>query len=433
MKIYRYNDRKRQWKIFFLTVFLAVSMLISPASSIRIYAADSETMSENISDGEYTPEKFTWSGGTGRVQISCDKVVVKEGRAYATLIFSSDHYQYVKVDGDTYYTTKSDGQASVEIPVVLNQNMKIVGMTDKMSSAHEIEYNIYVYLESGKTTNSTQTVNESNGLDEKAPEIMGLKYQSETEVKYARYFKIYHYEKGITLLEVDVAKDTARDPEKAEEKQDSKKSKETSNKKASDEKKNTKESASKLIAVDEEEVSDADKNGVSESELAAKLYKGNIVRYLLIPENVEIPVGLEQDMIIVRMPKAKVYVASADIQKRMDKLKLSEQVVFSGKVKNLEFKTLVKKRTDLAILPGSVLPKDGKKTSIEKQTEQYENLTEKFAMLGIPVIIDRAADEQKTFAKAEWGKVYGVLLDCEEQANQIFEQTLTKNVDQENK
>lgn len=433
MKIYRYNDRKRQWKIFFLTVFLAVSMLISPASSIRIYAADSETMSENISDGEYTPEKFTWSGGTGRVQISCDKVVVKEGRAYATLIFSSDHYQYVKVDGDTYYTTKSDGQASVEIPVVLNQNMKIVGMTDKMSSAHEIEYNIYVYLESGKTTDSTQTVNESNGLDEKAPEIMGLKYQSETEVKYARYFKIYHYEKGITLLEVDVAKDTARDPEKAEEKQDSKKSKETSNKKASDEKKNTKESASKLIAVDEEEVSDADKNGVSESELAAKLYKGNIVRYLLIPENVEIPVGLEQDMIIVRMPKAKAYVASADIQKRMDKLKLSEQVVFSGKVKNLGFKTLVKKRTDLAILPGSVLPKDGKKTSIEKQTEQYENLTEKFAMLGIPVIIDRAADEQKTFAKAEWGKVYGVLFDCEEQANQIFEQTLTKNVDQENK
>lgn len=433
MKIYRYNDRKRQWKIFFLTVFLAVSMLISPASSIRIYAADSETMSENISDGEYTPEKFTWSGGTGRVQISCDKVVVKEGRAYATLIFSSDHYQYVKVDGDTYYTTKSDGQASVEIPVVLNQNMKIVGMTDKMSSAHEIEYNIYVYLESGKTTDSTQTVNESNGLDEKAPEIMGLKYQSETEVKYARYFKIYHYEKGIILLEVDVAKDTARDPEKAEEKQDSKKSKETSNKKASDEKKNTKESASKLIAVDEEEVSDADKNGVSESELAAKLYKGNIVRYLLIPENVEIPVGLEQDMIIVRMPKAKAYVASADIQKRMDKLKLSEQVVFSGKVKNLEFKTLVKKRTDLAILPGSVLPKDGKKTSIEKQTEQYESLTEKFAMLGIPVIIDRAADEQKTFAKAEWGKVYGVLFDCEEQANQIFEQTLTKNVDQENK
>lgn len=433
MKIYRYNDRKRQWKIFFLTVFLAVSMLISPASSIRIYAADSETMSENISDGEYTPEKFTWSGGTGRVQISCDKVVIKDGQAYATLIFSSDHYQYVKVDGDTYYTTKSDGQASVEIPVVLNQNMKIVGMTDKMSSAHEIEYNIYVYLESGKTTDSTQTVNESNGLDEKAPEIMGLKYQSETEVKYAQYFKIYHYEKEITLLEVDVAKDTARDSEKAEEKQDSKKNKETSNKKTSNEKKNTKESASKLTAVDEEVVSDTDKNGVSESELAAKLYKGNIVKYLLVPEKVEIPVGLEQDMIIVRMPKTKAYVASADIQEMMDKLKLSEKVVSSGKVKNLEFKTLVKKRTDLAILPGSVLPKDGKKTSIEKQTEQYENLTEKFAMLGIPVIIDRAADEQKTFAKAEWGKVYGVLLDCEEQANQIFEQTLTKNVDQENK
>ena len=153
----------------------------------------------------------------------------------------------------------------------------------------------------------------------------------------------------------------------------------------------------------------------------------------MVPEKVEIPVGLEQDMIIVRMPKTKAYVASADIQERMDKLKLSEKVVSSGKVKNLEFKMLVKKGTNLAILPGSVLPQDGKKTSVSKQTEQYENLTEKFAMLGIPVIIDRAADEQKTFAKEEWVKVYGVLFDCEEQADQIFEQTLTKNVGQENK
>ncbi len=48
----------------------------------------------------------------------------------------------------------------------------------------------------------------------KAPEIMGLEYQSETELEYAEYFKIYHYDQGIVLLEVDMTKDTARDPEK---------------------------------------------------------------------------------------------------------------------------------------------------------------------------------------------------------------------------
>ncbi len=43
---------------------------------------------------------------------------------------------------------------------------------------------------------------------------MGLEYQSETELEYAEYFKIYHYDQGIVLLEIDMTKDTARDPEK---------------------------------------------------------------------------------------------------------------------------------------------------------------------------------------------------------------------------
>ena len=54
-------------------------------------------------------------------------------------------------------------------------------------------------------------------MEEQAPEIIGLEYQSETKLDYAEYFKIYHYDQGIVLLEIDMTKDTARDPEKAEE------------------------------------------------------------------------------------------------------------------------------------------------------------------------------------------------------------------------
>ena len=43
---------------------------------------------------------------------------------------------------------------------------------------------------------------------------MGLSYQSETKLDYAEYFKIYHYDQGITLLEIDMTKGTANDPEK---------------------------------------------------------------------------------------------------------------------------------------------------------------------------------------------------------------------------
>ena len=46
----------------------------------------------------------------------------------------------------------------------------------------------------------------SKKLDEVAPEIIGLEYQSETKAEHAKYFKIYHYDQGITLLEIDMSK-----------------------------------------------------------------------------------------------------------------------------------------------------------------------------------------------------------------------------------
>ncbi len=50
----------------------------------------------------------------------------------------------------------------------------------------------------------------SKKLDEVAPEIIGLEYQSETKAEHAKYFKIYHYDQGITLLEIDMSKKTGR-------------------------------------------------------------------------------------------------------------------------------------------------------------------------------------------------------------------------------
>ena len=78
-------------------------------------------------------------------------MTIQNGQAYATLVFSSDHYQYVKANGNKYYTTKGGGSATVVIPVALNQNNKIIGMTDKMSVAHEIEYTTEQMLQQAVT------------------------------------------------------------------------------------------------------------------------------------------------------------------------------------------------------------------------------------------------------------------------------------------
>lgn len=462
------------------------------ADNVSKYESDTSGSTSHVDsgttlkDGVYTPDRFTWSGGTGKVQITCNKVTIQNGQAYATLVFSSDHYQYVKANGNKYYTTKGGGSATVVIPVALNQNNKIIGMTDKMSVAHEIEYTIFIYLAAangGTSANGTDASTSSNQkLDEKAPEIIGLEYQSETKLDYAEYFKIYHYDQGIVLLEIDMTKDTARDPEKAEEtKSENEKSaedKEKSSKKKvasvtinrSEDSKNS-DAESKVDASAEESAA-SDNNGTSEQELAAELYKGNVVKYLIVPEDVEVPVGLEQDMIIVKKPTDHTYAESDEILNMMkdldlldnvaavgmkskdctvseiaDKMKAKDgeknaEVAYAGTADKLKLKNLVKSEVNLALFTGDILPredseenaakdtdkiadkdsKDTKETlTVEEKTEQFEELTEKLAMLGIPVFVDRSSEEKTELGKQEWIKVYGVLYGCEELTNEKFD------------
>ena len=66
--------------------------------------------------------------------------------------------------------------------------------------------------------------------------------------------------------------------------------------------------------------------------------------------------------------------------------------------------------------------KDTKETlTVEEKTEQFEELTEKLAMLGIPVFVDRSSEEKTELGKKEWIKVYGVLYGCEELTNEKFD------------
>ena len=464
------------------------------ADNVSKYESDTSGSTSHVDsatalkDGVYTPDRFTWSGGTGKVQITCNKVTIQNGQAYATLVFSSDHYQYVKANGNKYYTTKGGGSATVVIPVALNQNNKIIGMTDKMSVAHEIEYTIFIYLAAangGTSANGTDISTSSNQkLDEKAPEIIGLEYQSETKLDYAEYFKIYHYDQGIVLLEIDMTKDTARDPEKAEDKKseaDNSDSEKSSKKKvasvtinrsedakSADTKKSDTDSKSDASV---EESAASDNNGTSEQDLAAELYKGNVVKYLIVPEDVEVPVGLEQDMIIVKKPTDHTYAESDEILNMMkdldlldniaavgmkskdctvseiaDKMKVKDgeknaEVAYAGTADKLKLKNLVKSEVNLALFTGDILPgakseeteveakdtdkKDSKDTeetlTLEEQTEQFEELTEKLATLGIPVLVDRSSEEKTELGKQEWIKVYGVLYGCEELTNEKFD------------
>ena len=272
-----------------------------------------------LKDGVYTPDSFSWSGGTGKVSITCRKVTVTGGQAYATITFSSPHYQYVKANGNVYYpSAKTGSSTSFVIPVELNKNNSVVGMTTAMSTAHEIKYTIFVYIAEAAKANasarangkevtvigangsdSSKTATANKKMDEVAPEIIGLEYQSETKAEYAKYFKIYHYDQGITLLEIDMNKKTGR----------------------------------KAAGKKWKEASEISGLNPAEQEQAA-LYLNKVIKYLIVPENVEIPAGLDKEVIVVRQPADHVYAGSNKTISLMEELGQLDKVTTVGVKKN---------------------------------------------------------------------------------------------------
>ena len=460
-----------------------------------------------LKDGVYKPDKFSWSGGSGRVNITCDKVTIKNGQALATIVFSSSAYQYVKANGKKYLPTHTGGKSIFVIPVELNKNNSIIGMTTKMSTAHEITYSILVYLSaadeagdgsvSADGSSSGRNFGSNEKLDEKAPDIIGLEYKSETKLDYAKYFKIYHYDKDVTLLEIDMTKDTDKDPEKLKEETATKDSEKTSTK--TDSKKNNKSGKKKAVKIaikrDNEDSKKSDTQSITyndegeavvqtQEEIIADLYKANVVKYLIVPEDsdVELPVGIEKEMIVIHLPVKHAYVDSEESLNTMDDLKLlkkiaavgydqdetdieavnkaleKEDMVYAGSADDLKFREIVKNKIDLAIVSSEILSgsetekavkegKDGKTTktdSTDKKTVDttkkkdsktvndvtgdsetevtsvLDSLADNFATLGIPLIIDRSADEKSELAKAEWLKVYGAVFGCSKKTDQLY-------------
>ena len=379
-----------------------------------------------LKDGVYTPDSFSWSGGTGKVNITCSKVTVTGGQAYATITFSSPHYQYVKANGNVYYpSAKTGSSTSFVIPVELNKNNSVVGMTTAMSTAHEIKYTIFVYIAEAAKANasarangkevtvigangsdSSKTATANKKMDEVAPEIIGLEYQSETKAEYAKYFKIYHYDQGITLLEIDMNKKTGR----------------------------------KAAGKKWKEASEISGLNPAEQEQAA-LYLNKVIKYLIVPENAEIPAGLDKEVIVVRQPADHVYAGSNKTISLMEELgqldkmttvgvkknkcknetikeKMAEkEVIYAGTSGKLNYKKLVKNKCNLALLSSSVLPeKRSSKKAAKKKMTAYRKMTEKMTLLQIPVIVDRAKDEKGKDAQKEWEKVYKVILGCDGQS-----------------
>ena len=408
--------------------------------------------STKLADGVYSPDGFLWSGGTGKVSITCSQIRISGGQAYATIAFSSSHYQYVKANGSTYYPTSQGSSTTFEIPVELNKNNKIIGMTTAMSQAHEITYSIFVYLAGAQAAEGSSVIgagmaSESKKLDQEAPSIIGLEYQGEVELNHAQYFKIYEYEQGIKLLEIDLASGTPRENQEDESGEVQQSTEMTQSGRVETK---TTDQSKKEEEQTEDGASEASKNQ-SEQEDKSELYLNNIVKYLIVPEGVEIPVGLDKETIVIQQPTDKTYVASDVILDKLEQLGALDQVkaVSSeekdctnetiknalkdksvdsiGKYDEPDYKKLIKDECNLTVMDTEILPKEDSETqeTLEDQLNTMKEILSKYDTLNIPVFIDRSVDEEDELAQAEWLKVYGAIFGCEDKAETIYAE-LTK-------
>lgn len=157
-----------------------------------------------ILDGTYTPS-FGFTGGTGRVTLGCGKVVVKNGKATATIYFSSSNYTYVRIGGSKYYNNNKGGNSTFNIPINLNSTTSIYGLTTAMSEPHEIQYVLYIYV-NGKNVSSIKPKKTYKTTAEKKKEAEKKeKEQEEKEKKegntWGAYKSIQTNTKQVTLTE----------------------------------------------------------------------------------------------------------------------------------------------------------------------------------------------------------------------------------------
>ena len=102
----------------------------------------------SLADGVYEVN-VTLAGGSGRAKIaSPTELTVKDGRATAKIVWSSDKYDYMEVEGIRFTPEIQNGHSVFAVPVTeLDKPLAMVGDTTAMSTPHAIDYQLTFELQ----------------------------------------------------------------------------------------------------------------------------------------------------------------------------------------------------------------------------------------------------------------------------------------------
>ena len=153
-------------------------------------------------------------------------------------------------------------------------------------------------------------------------------------------------------------------------------------------------------------------------------------QYLVVPEGMPVPEGLDAGIRVLQQPLDKIYLAATSAMALFDRLDALSSIrlvgtaasgwyidnavaaiengdmLFSGKYSEPDYELMINEGCDLAIESTMIL--------------HSPKVQEMIELLGIPVFIDRSSYENHPLGRTEWIKLYSVLVDKEEQAEEFF-------------
>lgn len=331
---------------------------------------DKSTTSQK--DIEYEIE-VSLSGGSGRISILSPTVLkILDEEMVARIEWSSSNYDLMVVNGKEYLPINNKGSAVFEIPIsALDTEIKVQAETVAMSEPYMIDY--ILYFDSSTMEEKTLDANnhaiqtdeegnqEQKEILEKRPEISGLTYEKTMKLDYANQFIVDYYKEGYKLIRTTDQRS-----------------------------------------------------------------------FLVIPEGKKVPSQLSENVQIIKQPLSNIYLAATSTMGLFDALESLDAIRFSGleaedwyienakeameqgkmtyagKYRNPNYELILSENCPLAIQSSMI--------------DHVPEVREKLEELGVTVFVDRSSYEAHPLGRCEWIKVYGALLNQEEEAEALFEE-----------
>ena len=338
-------------------------------------------------DGTYQME-VELLGGSGRASVTSPaEVEIKDGKAVATLEWSSPNYDYMVVNGEKYLPVNTEGNSVFRIPVeAFDRDITVIADTVAMSTPHEIEYTLNFHAgENGQNAAKADTTGQedSDGAEkgQQTAAVGGnpaktaaapLTYDHSMELSYAENFAVDYYEGGYKLL-------------------------------------TTRLNGDRILLVPKHQQAPKDAEALvspsAEGEPGKLIVLQEPVKNLYLVASSVMDMFAQLDSMdtisMCGLKEEDWYIPAAKQAMKEGTL------LYAGKYSQPDYELLLSQNCSMAI----------ENSMIYHTPEVMEKLDE----FGIPTLVEYSSYEEHPLGRVEWVRFFGALLNQEEKADQLFE------------